>query len=92
MQCQAQHKPTALQFPTPPATKLTRTRPRLPPRQIFPRAKKKRHSVAGTVSFPSSRADPDRIPATDLYADVPFYGQFLPRPDNFRVDVHHINS
>lgn len=37
-------------------------------------------------------ADPDNIPPTDRYADVPFYGRYLPRQDDFRVDPQHINS
>ncbi|CAK7222404.1 hypothetical protein SCUCBS95973_004826 [Sporothrix curviconia] len=37
-------------------------------------------------------ADPDLIPATDLYADVPFYGRYLPRQDDFRVDPQHVSS
>ncbi|MBE3045343.1 hypothetical protein IMZ48_22890 [Candidatus Bathyarchaeota archaeon] len=37
-------------------------------------------------------SDPDQIPATDLYADVPFYGRYLPRPDDFHVDPRHVNS
>lgn len=37
-------------------------------------------------------AGPDQIPATDLYADVPLYGRYLPRPDDFKVDPQHINS
>ena len=37
-------------------------------------------------------ADPAKIPATDLYADVPFYGRYCPKPDDFRVDFQHVNS
>ena len=37
-------------------------------------------------------SDPDNIPATDRYADVPFYGRYLPRDDDFRVDRQHVNS
>jgi hypothetical protein len=33
-----------------------------------------------------------KIPATDLYADVPFYGRYCPKPDDFRVDLQHVNS
>ncbi|KXG49491.1 Aminoglycoside phosphotransferase [Penicillium griseofulvum] len=36
--------------------------------------------------------DPDNIPPSDLYADLPFYGRYLPKPDDFRIDVQHINS
>ncbi|KAJ5110867.1 hypothetical protein N7532_001402 [Penicillium argentinense] len=36
--------------------------------------------------------DPDKIPTTDLYADVPFYGRYCPKPDDFRVDLQHVNS
>ena len=37
-------------------------------------------------------ADPDNIPAGDSHAAVPFYGRYLPRPDDFHVDSHYINS
>ncbi|KAL4950716.1 hypothetical protein BDW69DRAFT_201976 [Aspergillus filifer] len=37
-------------------------------------------------------ADPANIPASDLYADVPFHGRYFPKPDDFRVDPQHINS
>lgn len=37
-------------------------------------------------------SNPDNIPATDVYADVPFYGRYLPRPDDFHVDLQHVNS
>ncbi|KAK3690232.1 hypothetical protein B0T22DRAFT_491514 [Podospora appendiculata] len=37
-------------------------------------------------------SNPDDIPATDKYADVPFYGRYFPRPDDFRVDFQHVNS
>ncbi|KAJ5438782.1 kinase-like domain-containing protein [Penicillium daleae] len=37
-------------------------------------------------------ADPERIPTTDLYADVPLYGRYRPKPDDFRVDLQHVNS
>lgn len=36
--------------------------------------------------------DPDHIPPTDLYADVPLYGRYCPKPDDFRIDPQHINS
>lgn len=36
--------------------------------------------------------NPNNIPATDRYADVPFYGRYFPRPDDFRVDLQHVNS
>ncbi|PGH09162.1 hypothetical protein GX51_00916 [Blastomyces parvus] len=37
-------------------------------------------------------ADPEKIPTTDLYADVPLYGRYCPKPDDFRVDLQHVNS
>ncbi|KAI9831654.1 MAG: hypothetical protein M1819_004720 [Sarea resinae] len=37
-------------------------------------------------------ADPTKIPENDLYADVPFYGRYLPRPEDFRPSSEHINS
>lgn len=27
-----------------------------------------------------------------MYADVPLYGRYWPRPDDFRVDFQHVNS
>ncbi|KAJ5113957.1 hypothetical protein N7456_002491 [Penicillium angulare] len=37
-------------------------------------------------------ADPEKVPATDLYADVPFYGRYHPKPDDFRINPQHSNS
>lgn len=37
-------------------------------------------------------ADPEKIPTTDLYADVPCYGRYCPKHDDFRVDPQHVNS
>ncbi|KAI1778856.1 kinase-like domain-containing protein [Hypoxylon cercidicola] len=37
-------------------------------------------------------SDPDKIPSTDRYADVPFYGRYLPRPTDFEPDAKHVNS
>lgn len=37
-------------------------------------------------------ADPLGIPPTDRYADIPFYGRYLPRSDDFRVNPEHIRS
>lgn len=37
-------------------------------------------------------ANPEQIPATDQYADVPFYGRYFPTEDDFRVDTQHVNS
>lgn len=37
-------------------------------------------------------SNPDDIPPTDNYADVPFYGRYFPRQDDFRVDLQHANS
>ncbi|GAB0133254.1 hypothetical protein EsDP_00001666 [Epichloe bromicola] len=36
--------------------------------------------------------NPNHIPKSDLYADLPLYGRYHPRPDDFRVDIRHINS
>jgi hypothetical protein len=27
-----------------------------------------------------------------MYADVPFYGRYYPKHDDFRVDFQHVNS
>ena len=37
-------------------------------------------------------ANPGDIPATDLYADLPLYGRYFPRQDDFQVDLQHVNS
>ncbi|KAI1130224.1 kinase-like domain-containing protein [Nemania abortiva] len=37
-------------------------------------------------------SDPDKIPPTDRYADVPLYGRYCPQPSDFRPDEKHINS
>lgn len=37
-------------------------------------------------------SNPDDIPASDKYADVPFYGRYSPRSDDFQVDLQHVNS
>lgn len=37
-------------------------------------------------------SNPKDIPATDSYADIPFYGRYFPQPDDFRVDLVHIQS
>lgn len=37
-------------------------------------------------------SDPDKIPEDDLYADVPLYGRYFPRPNDFKPDAKHINS
>ncbi|KAJ5661434.1 uncharacterized protein N7477_009050 [Penicillium maclennaniae] len=37
-------------------------------------------------------ADPEKIPVTDMYADVPFYGRYYPKANDFRVDFQHVYS
>ena len=37
-------------------------------------------------------ADPEKIPDTDRYQDVPLYGRYLPRSDDFKPNPSHINS
>lgn len=37
-------------------------------------------------------ADPDRIPSDDRYADIPQFGRYSPRPDDFRPDFTYFNS
>lgn len=37
-------------------------------------------------------ADPAKVPVTDLYADVPLYGRYLPQPDDFVPDPQQIGS
>lgn len=36
--------------------------------------------------------DPNKIPPSDLYADLPLYGRYRPKPDDFRIDIQHVNS
>jgi hypothetical protein len=36
-------------------------------------------------------ANPENIPPTDRYADVPLYGRYLPCPTDFTPDAKHIN-
>ncbi|KAJ6143230.1 hypothetical protein N7471_002683 [Penicillium samsonianum] len=36
--------------------------------------------------------DPDHIPPSDLYANLPLYGRYSPKPDDFCIDVQHVNS
>ncbi|KKK13893.1 hypothetical protein ARAM_004210 [Aspergillus rambellii] len=37
-------------------------------------------------------ADPEKIPTTDLYADLPSFGRYYPKPDDFRIEIQHVNS
>ncbi|KAF3282086.1 hypothetical protein TWF970_002027 [Orbilia oligospora] len=37
-------------------------------------------------------ADPANVPADDPYADVPLYGRYLPRQNDFRPKTDHIRS
>lgn len=37
-------------------------------------------------------SSPDDIPATDNYVDLPFYGRYFPRLDDFHVDPRHVKS
>lgn len=34
--------------------------------------------------------EPEHIPATDLYADVPLYRQYHPEPGEFSVEPEHV--
>jgi hypothetical protein len=36
--------------------------------------------------------EPEHIPPTDLYADIPLYGRYRPKPGDFRVKPEHIGS
>ncbi|KAJ5121412.1 uncharacterized protein N7515_009373 [Penicillium bovifimosum] len=36
--------------------------------------------------------EPEHIPATDLYADIPLYGRYRPKPGDFSVKPEHIGS
>ena len=37
-------------------------------------------------------SDPEKIPSTDRYADVPLHGRYRPLPTDFQPDVKHVNS
>ena len=37
-------------------------------------------------------ADPSKIPSTDLYGDIPHFGRYLPRPNDFKPDAQYIQS
>lgn len=37
-------------------------------------------------------SNPNRIPTNDQYADIPSYGRYCPNPDDFRVDLLHVDS
>ncbi|KAI9766325.1 MAG: hypothetical protein M1840_006589 [Geoglossum simile] len=37
-------------------------------------------------------SNPDNIPASNIHVDVPFYGRYFPRSDDFYVDLQHVNS
>lgn len=37
-------------------------------------------------------SNPDEVPSSDSYADVPLYGRYLPKSDDFRIDPQHLNS
>lgn len=49
------------------------------------------HPVSASAMNPYV-TDPDHIPPTDLYADVPLYGRYSPKPGDFRVNLQHVNS
>ncbi|KAL5361695.1 hypothetical protein BJX96DRAFT_166086 [Aspergillus floccosus] len=36
--------------------------------------------------------EPEHMPPTDLYADIPLYGRYRPKPGEFRVEPKHIGS
>lgn len=37
-------------------------------------------------------ADPEKLPTTDLYWDLPFYGRCYPKADDSRVNLQRVNS
>ncbi|KAI2607744.1 uncharacterized protein GGS25DRAFT_523270 [Hypoxylon fragiforme] len=39
-----------------------------------------------------NHSDPDKISEDDKYADVPLYGRYLPRPNDFKPDAKHFNN
>lgn len=36
--------------------------------------------------------DPNKIPPSDLYSDLPCFGRYGPKPDDFHIDRQHVNS
>ncbi|OGE47671.1 hypothetical protein PENARI_c039G00213 [Penicillium arizonense] len=36
--------------------------------------------------------DPEEIPTSDLYADLPLYGRYFPKPEDFGIDIQHVRS
>jgi hypothetical protein len=36
--------------------------------------------------------EPEHIPSTDLYADIPLYGRYRPKPRDFHVNPEHVGS
>jgi COMPASS component SPP1 len=37
-------------------------------------------------------ADPSKIPSTDLYGNIPHFGRYLQRPNDFKPDSQYIQS
>jgi hypothetical protein len=46
---------------------------------------------ANTHTMNPYEANPENIPPTDRYADVPLYGRYLSRPTDFSPDAKHVN-
>lgn len=46
-------------------------------------------ATIGIAEMDPYEADPDKIPSEDRYADVPFYGRYCPRLNDFRPDPKH---
>ena len=64
-------------------------------RQIYIIGKDSRIPVARyrtRSSMNPYEANPTKIPDTDRYSDVPFYGRYLPQPNDFKPDPDHVNS
>lgn len=45
-----------------------------------------------TFNMNPYESNPHNIPKSDLYSDIPLYGRYCPSPEDFQVDVQHINS
>lgn len=50
------------------------------------------YSLVSSSTMNPYATEQDEIPQTDKYLDVPLYGRYCPKPDDFRVDRQHINS
>ncbi|KAF1982895.1 hypothetical protein K402DRAFT_339375 [Aulographum hederae CBS 113979] len=48
--------------------------------------------MASSTEINPYEADPEKIPTTDRYVAEPLYGRCLPRTNDFKPDLRHVNS